>query len=561
MSKERDILKSLLLKEELEVLATLKSKLLSDEQFTQEVANVLTQAIQRANKQDKKFSNALYPPIKAGVMRAFATSKQSIIDALLPIMGQLIRKTVAHNIKQFITDINRAIEQSWSLKWRWQAYKAGITYPEMVFKKTIHYQVRELFLISRKNGLLIEHVGANNSLKDNDAMSAMLTVIQDFISDSFQQDDANLQSVVIKNNEYIITSGPKAYLASVVKGIPTERLKERTQELIENIHADFSESLTQEELYRHNVDLNAYLVKHLITKNKDSQNTNINWKPWIIAIILIFASLFYRGYQNYQKQVTYNNLVTVAENIDGFYLQAITKTSKGLLIKGLKDPLADIYELQGSNITIKTKPYISLDEAIIKLRIDRVISKYPNINAKFDGSNITLTGTITPANRSKILYKTNKILGIDEVFDKLILDKEPEIEKKLPQHQSRISTKLLIAAINQTTINMPKFKLGEENDKLKKIHKNLHLLMQQESRMNVIITGASDCNGILSDSFSQQRADKLKQNLLQNNIDKFVIKTKIKPCTNYNQNKNESLLNVSFKAQQVLPTSQYRNAN
>ena len=149
MSNQRDILKSLLLKEELEVIAELKQKLLSKEQFTKEVSEILSGAINRARRVDSDFERALSRPIKNGVTQAFTDNKQSIVDSLLPIMGQLIRKTVTNSIKQFVTDINRTLEQNFSIKsikWRWQAKKAGITFAEMVFQKTIRYQVKELFV-------------------------------------------------------------------------------------------------------------------------------------------------------------------------------------------------------------------------------------------------------------------------------------------------------------------------------------------------------------------------------------------------------------------------------
>ena len=110
MSKERDILKSLLLKEELELLDNLKQKLLSKQQFTKEVSEVLSGAIRRAKKQDNEFERSLTGPIKRGVNRTFSENKQSIINSLLPIMGQLIRKTVTNSIKQFVADINRTLE-------------------------------------------------------------------------------------------------------------------------------------------------------------------------------------------------------------------------------------------------------------------------------------------------------------------------------------------------------------------------------------------------------------------------------------------------------------------
>ncbi len=540
MSQERDILKSLLLKEELEVLNQLKDKLLSEDRFTDEVAQVLSKAIKRAQKRDSQLEHALEKPIKAGVIRAFSESKQSIIDALLPIMGQLIRKTVINSIKQFVSDINRAIEQDFSiksLKWRWQAKKAGITYPEMLFQKTIRYQVTDIFLINKDNGLLIEHAGSDDLLKDSNAISAMLTAIQSFIGDSFESSDAHLQSVEIENQNFIIATGPKVYLAAVVKGNPTERLKQKFQEVIENIHADYSDVLLQEETYQNNLELNDYLRGNLVTKSLSETQKETKLMPWVIVFLLIASALFY---WSYSRKQALNDVIERSKKIEGLYVQKVEKEDDGYTIYGLLDPLADTSVFAGEAITFKTKPYSSLDESIVKRRIKQVLSHYGAVKSQFSGGHLQLSGQVSYKDNQLMLSKLYSINGVDEIDNKLTLTNPPVVEKKE-------DLSVFFDQVNQAFIQIP-----DKNNKsyveaqLGFVIKNLQLLREKGIKIELSVIGTSDCAGILSDDYSMQRAKLVKEIISQSIKDNDFIKTTIRACTENKQAKNPSLLGVVF---------------
>lgn len=596
MKNERDILKSLLLKEELDLLDNLKNKILSEKQFTKEVAHVLSAAIKRAQDTDKKLERALAQPIKEGVKRAFVDSKKSIIDSLLPIMGQLIRKTVTNSIKQFVSDINRTLEQAFSIqyiKWRWQSYKTGIPIAQIVFQKTIRYQVIEIFLINRDNGLLIQHVGADDMLKDNNAISGMLTAIQDFVGDSLNDTDSQLESIEIKGKEILFAFGPKAYLSAVVLGSPTERLKEKMQQLIEHIHADFSDDLSNESEYDNMPDLNDILRKSLVTKSLSPQTKKINWWPWIIIISL---SLAYMIFSIYQKNTQYHSLLEKAQSIKGFMLQDIKKINTGYKVSGLLDPLADISALNQDNITLSTQAFISIDPLIIRKRVNKIMADYPSVSFKITDNKLILEGLISPLKHSQLLKKSEKVIGIDEIIDQIKINPEIEIQnflnsysefsqqsEYLPQKQTlrligtssqkrlnvfkntfnqRFSDVLLDGSlvniqktntelfqiINNTKINLNNIlELNTEMIPLNTIDEMLHLIISRESTIQLTITGESDCYGSNSNDFSLLRAQAMKQALINKNIKDKYLSVAIKKCEHYRNNPDNSLLNVSFK--------------
>ncbi len=596
MSKEHDILKSLLLKEELQLLDRIKQKVLSQEQFTKEVSKVLGGAIKRAQKEGKGFEQALFEPIQKGVTRAFSENKQSIIDSLLPIMGQLIRKTVANSIKQFVADINRTLELGFStkaLKWRWQAFKTGKSFAEIVFQKTIRYKVDEIFLINQENGLLIEHVGTDDMLKDNNAISAMLSVIQEFIGDSLQSPDDRLQSAEMGDNVLVFSHGPKAFLVFVLKGSPTERFKVKAQKLIENVHAEFSEALSTEQEYRTNSNLRHYLRSHLITKNINDFQQKINWIPWIVGVLTIVIGLVY---WSYQKSREYKNLVDTTNTIDGLFVQSIMKKDGKFNISGLLDPLADTSELQLEDVVLNTKPFISLDVEMIKKRAELVTADFDGVTIKIDNQILTVEGLISPENQTKLIQKLSTIAGVKKVNNLLTIDYPTSIaiftesffsssdgieftisKNKVSlsgvlsykKHQNYIqetksefpeiqvvSTKLnisdssqvLINKINTAVINVPllKAKDSEQIRFMAEITYSIKQLLQRGDVFSIAIMGQSDCYGTLSNEFSSNRAETIMKALLQSSINPVVMTTKIQGCDRFNRPYNDGQKNVSF---------------
>lgn len=599
MSNERNILRSLLLREELERLDVLEKKILSDEQFTQEVSKVLATAIKRSQAKDKSLELALKKPINNGISKAFKYNKQSIVDSLLPMMGQLIRKTVTNSIKQFVSDINRTLELNFSIKsirWRMQAKKAGISYAEMVFQKTISYKVQELFVINRDNGLLIHHVGENETLVDNNAISGMLTVIQDFISDSVKTSEKGLFSASIGDVSYLIAAGSKAYLATVVKGSYTERLKQRSQELIDNIHADFSELIIDDSKYQNDEEFDEYLRNHLISKSISATKKpkKINWLVLLVFATLFIAVILYWSYQRSQQLQEVKNL---ALSTPGFVLQNIKRDNGGFIVSGLLDPIADTSALQASKIQLLSQPFVSLDKEIIQKRVSLITRDYENIRVIINKNNASISGVVSSEKSHDLLQKLHSTIGIDIVSNQLKLDYSSAIEKFILNHSNFIqfieykvednvlilegeilqdlyndflqtfqanfpsisinNDKIILLSlhnkiikeINNTIINAPKLTTEnslEQTKLLKLIQKIKRLIVEKPSTM-ISIIGESDCSGNKSNYYSKIRADNIEYTFIENNIPQDNLSKNIKNCDVFNSPTDKYKQNISFK--------------
>ncbi|MDD5397830.1 MAG: hypothetical protein PHU70_02000, partial [Dehalococcoidia bacterium] len=92
---------------------------------------------------------------------------------------------------------------------------------------------------------VLQHVTAESiDSKDADMVSAMITAIQDFVNDSFAaKEDSSLQNLNMGELTILIEQGPRAVLASVIRGNPPSELRTILKEILENIEFEYNSAL------------------------------------------------------------------------------------------------------------------------------------------------------------------------------------------------------------------------------------------------------------------------------------------------------------------------------
>ena len=225
-----DELKNLLFGAEKEALDTIAARVESREVRSADVADVLPEAIHQSHRKGGELVESLTEPVGECLQNAFRDDPETYGNALYPVMGPAIRKSIMHALRGFAQQINEAVEHSISpkgLKWRLQASRAGIPFGDFILQKTLLYRVEQAYLISRENGLLMSHVHHEASkIKDSDAVSAMFTAIQDFVKESFSPDrTGRLESADMGDFTLWAVHGPHALLVCVIRGIPPRSLR------------------------------------------------------------------------------------------------------------------------------------------------------------------------------------------------------------------------------------------------------------------------------------------------------------------------------------------------
>ena len=143
-------------------------------------------------------------------------------------------------------------------------------FKEYVIAQTKRPAIEEAFLIRKEDGILIAHnTRSLRPQRDDDIMSAMLKAIQDFVRESFRdEEEYALNKLDFGKNKILIEQGKHIILAVVYTGPEALQMRDEMKELIINIEDRFRTALTE---YGNGLDDNHYIdqlrgVKEIIGK-------------------------------------------------------------------------------------------------------------------------------------------------------------------------------------------------------------------------------------------------------------------------------------------------------
>jgi hypothetical protein len=238
-------LRSLLLSPEQKDIAELRGRLDDPGIHADEISRVLAEAIVIRASRDNKLAQALLPTIEQTIKDSVRKDPKFLADAIFPIIGIAIRKAISESIRAMLQSLSETLTYalSWrGLQWRFEAFRTGKPFAEVVLLHTLIYRVEQIFLIHRETGLLLQHVAAASAgIKDTDMVSGMLTAIQDFVHDSFSvEENQTLQSLNVGDFTIWIEQGPHTVLAAVISGNPPEEFKRDLNESLEKIEFEQS---------------------------------------------------------------------------------------------------------------------------------------------------------------------------------------------------------------------------------------------------------------------------------------------------------------------------------
>jgi OOP family OmpA-OmpF porin len=137
-------LQDIILGSEKEQLSRLQKRMEDPELRAKDVSDILPEAIALRADKDKKLANALMSNIEESLKVSVAKDPKFLSDALYPIMGPSIRKSIYEALSNMIQSLNHSLEQSFSwngLKWRLESIRTGKPFAEVVLLNTLLYQV------------------------------------------------------------------------------------------------------------------------------------------------------------------------------------------------------------------------------------------------------------------------------------------------------------------------------------------------------------------------------------------------------------------------------------
>ncbi|GEM_PF-372925 len=390
------------LREVVEQSRRLEFRLNDPQQRALDIADILPDAIRRSTQQmtaeiasqvnlsqgdgasgDEVLAESMQRPVEICIQQAIRKDVRPFADALFPLIGPTIRRSVAELFKDLLQRINGILGQSLlsqqGISWRLQAWRTGQSFGEIVLSNTLQYRVEQAFLIHRETGLLILHAHLEEiELGDSDAISAMFTAIQDFIRDSFSADKGEeLESVEVGQYTVWVERGPYAVLACVIRGESPRSLRTLMREQLETLHSQYGLLLEQFNGDNSKLKYCQSLIEETL-RSELKEEAKPQWMTPQLAVILILFSvgILGWGYLYYDEHRRLNGYLDTLRESAGIIITEIKEEQGRWVVYGLRDPLAEDplqlalhFELSPEDLVFKGKPYQDLAPQFVEHRL------------------------------------------------------------------------------------------------------------------------------------------------------------------------------------------------
>jgi len=239
-SDKLKILKELLLSEEKEFADSMSRKI-------EELTKIVHQKQKLSYKVDpiiddkleefvKEIPETLGPTITQTLKEEIKNSQDAVVEALYPIIGKMIKKYIAQEIKLLSENISRNTKKAFSIKDWFRNRKAkaqGFSEGDLAISDYAKPRLIQMFVVEKNSGILIsDYSPLSDNVVDKEMVAGMLTAIKSFVEDAFQGGDQNLQLIEYELYTIHIQNFYSYYIAAVVSGAYTMMFKEVLEDQI-----------------------------------------------------------------------------------------------------------------------------------------------------------------------------------------------------------------------------------------------------------------------------------------------------------------------------------------
>jgi outer membrane protein OmpA-like peptidoglycan-associated protein len=413
-------LRTALVGREIEVLSRLSEIVEDPEQLAVAVGRVLPTAIALGSS-DARLGQVLAPALEKAAQSSIRSDPRTLLNILYPLIVPAIRKSIGETIDETFQSLNESLKHSltWrGLRWRWEAWRTGTTFAEVVLRHTLVYQVEHVFLIHRHTGLLITHVAAEDAAgQDPQLVSSMLVAIQDFVRDSFSgAEHQGLDTARLGELWLWSEPGPFATLVAVIRGNPPEALHDTLRGALSRIHEERPHALEDFDGDSSGfADVEARLAECAALGQRAPQAAKRGF-PWFVAMLglLLLTLAGLGGLRWWQHERAWERARQREEAIerlwDGYVARlrsqpGIVITEAGrrggkFAIAGLRDPLAADPQamlrragIEPGEVVSRWAPYQALDPVFVLKRLEASLHPPPGVRFAVAGDRIAAAGS------------------------------------------------------------------------------------------------------------------------------------------------------------------------
>lgn len=397
-------LRTLLVGREIETLSRLTDVVDDPERLAAVIGPVLPTAIAQATS-DARIGHVLAPVMEKAAESSIRNDPTTLVNILYPTIVPAIRKSIGETIDEMFQRINQALKYSltWrGLNWRWEAFRTGRPFAEVVLRHTLIYQVEHVFLVHRHTGLLIAHVAAENAVsQDPQLVSSMLVAIQDFVRDSFSgAEHQGVDSVQLGELRLWSEPGPFALLVAVIRGDPPEGLHDTMRSILSRIHAERHQTLESFDGDSTGLgDVEARL-RELVGFGAQAQPRSKLGRAILLGfLLLLLAAATARAAWWWHDNRLWQGYLERLRAEPGIVIAAAGKRGGKFVVSGLRDPLAvEPSSLLGeagidpAQVETRFEPYQALDLQSVLRRLKVTLDPPPSVTLAVAGDSIVAKG-------------------------------------------------------------------------------------------------------------------------------------------------------------------------
>ncbi|TMM59582.1 cell envelope biogenesis protein OmpA [Maribacter algarum] len=186
----------------------------------------------------KNIPETLGPTITETLKKQIKINKDEVVDALYPIMGKMVKKYVAQEMKLLSEKMNNQLSFLSFFKRKFKSGVTGQNENEIMLGDLATASIQQVLLIEKDSGILKASYSKSNAM-DEEMVSGMLTAIKSFVEDAFNQRNQELESIEYELYEIHLQSFATHYIAVVISGNYMLSAKNKLQDIIFDFYNSF----------------------------------------------------------------------------------------------------------------------------------------------------------------------------------------------------------------------------------------------------------------------------------------------------------------------------------
>ena len=345
------------------------------------VSQVLSQAVSISTASDDQLARALRPTIEQSLEDSTRRNPGMLAEAIFPVLGPAIRRSINETFESLVQSLQTTLEHSMSSqgwKWRFEAWRTGRPFAEVVLSHTLLYKVEAVFLIHKETGVLLHHVkGKAGVVKDEDMVSGMLTAIQDFVGDSFEGDRGDkLRTMQVGDRSVWIEDSPRMSLAAVITGRCPVEYRQSLRETLEQIELGYAKVLKN-----FSGDVAVFGGTEPLLENCLKSESAVEKKKsgspvmaYAVLLVMFLGLATYIGFRMFEGS-RWDAMVTELKVEEGLIVLDAVQDGEGSYVIGMRDSFArdplEVLRKHGytkDTVQMKWEPYVSYDPDLILRR-------------------------------------------------------------------------------------------------------------------------------------------------------------------------------------------------